>query len=320
MDLLFNGFSRPLGRCCELDRSCSDEKSPPVCGTDGRTYANKCALSMEDCRNSKLQLPAIRVAHIGNMRRGGNLCLFGKERCIVERTTGKNITIQKFDVCDENSCDKECPMTYKPVCASNVCDSQGDTHANPCIFRRAACLQLRKNNVTITVEYDLAWEFLNICTLKNRLSLRSITLDDIETASKELTASVKRLKQQLNTRGGGDASLLEAYQPFLEVSESSCSSLASELQELRREETSLQSFLCANSMKLEEIASITSEALAMLLDSIKKRAMVKMRSLSITPDRQQAGRERFSIQRRSLQPNRMSVEAMRDIFLEVANQ
>uniref|UniRef100_A0A7I4Z639 Serine protease inhibitor n=1 Tax=Haemonchus contortus TaxID=6289 RepID=A0A7I4Z639_HAECO len=297
-----------LGKCCEPDLSCNVGIWPPVCGTDGRTYANKCALSVEDCRNSKLQLPAIKVAHLGaceeaeadvplvvvsgefgdmigssegsteavtttaagekysegiancpnscdniynpvcgsdditytNMchlklaqclqstmmglaYRGEccsmdcpnnfspvcddqgvthqNLCFFGRERCIVERITGKNITIQKFDVCDDNACDKECPATYKPVCASNgetmvnechleklkcfmakkfssgrlvkklhdgeccpnencgydfspVCDSQGHTHANPCVFRQAACLQRKTNNVTITVQYN----------------------------------------------------------------------------------------------------------------------------------------------------------------------
>ncbi|KAK6011323.1 hypothetical protein OSTOST_23598, partial [Ostertagia ostertagi] len=138
--------------------------------------------------------------------------------------------------------------------------------------------------------------------------------------SKELTSSVKRLKHQLTSRGGGDVSLMEAYQPFLEVAESSCSNLASDLQKLRSEESSLQSFLCANTMKLEEIASVTSEALTMLFDSIKKRALVKVRSASTTAGRQLAGRERFSMQRRSLQPTRLSVEEMREMFLEAANQ
>ncbi|KAK5964786.1 FH2 domain-containing protein [Trichostrongylus colubriformis] len=155
----------------------------------------------------------------------------------------------------------------------------------------------------------------------SRLSLaRSITLVDIENASRELTSSVKRLKQQLESRADGDASLLEAYQPFLEVAESSCSNLESDLREIRSTEGSLQSFLCANSMKLEEIVSVTYEALTMLSDSIKKRAMVKMRSTSVISNRQLAGRERFAMQRRSLQPTRLSVDEMRQMFLEAANQ
>ncbi|KAK6030966.1 hypothetical protein OSTOST_02885 [Ostertagia ostertagi] len=173
---------------------------------------------------------------------------------------------------------------------------------------------------------DLLAQFVEFDTLAledviSRLqAARSTTLDDIESASKELTSSVKRLKHQLTSRGGGDVSLMEAYQPFLEVAESSCSNLASDLQKLRSEESSLQSFLCANTMKLEEIASVTSEALTMLFDSIKKRALVKVRSASTTAGRQLAGRERFSMQRRSLQPTRLSVEEMREMFLEAANQ
>ncbi|KAK5975520.1 hypothetical protein GCK32_000971, partial [Trichostrongylus colubriformis] len=313
-----------LGRCCEPDASCDREKSPMVCGTDGRTYANKCLLNLEDCRNTKLQLPGVKVAHLGPCEESKyevvktakyfplpptnrhhfsspividtedaigsverptqvategaiskklsdgesscpsscgdtyspvcgtdditytnlchltlaqcrkattiglayegeccsmncpnnfspvcddqgvthqNLCFFGKERCIVEKVTGKNISIQKFDVCDESACDIECPMTYRPVCVSNgetlinechleklkcflrkkfstgllpkklydgeccpdencdydfspVCDSQGVTHANICIFRRSACLQRKRYNATITVDYN----------------------------------------------------------------------------------------------------------------------------------------------------------------------
>ncbi|VDL76805.1 unnamed protein product [Nippostrongylus brasiliensis] len=64
------------------------------------------------------------------------------------------------------------------------------------------------------VEFDTVALEDVISTLQ---SAKSITLDDIEAASKELTSSVKRLKHQLSSRGGGDVSLLEAYQPFLEV-------------------------------------------------------------------------------------------------------
>ncbi|PIO63181.1 Kazal-type serine protease inhibitor domain protein [Teladorsagia circumcincta] len=257
-----DGYTRTLGRCCELDLSCDGEKSLPVCGSDGRTYANKCALAMEDCQNLKLQLPAIRVARLGaceetggsivvvssdsreeieNMDRSAeeitaignkhaermgncpnscentyapvcgsdditytnmchlrlaqcrqtismccaaspalsaceknffcpdrrfipyeapNLCFFGKERCIVEKITGKNITIQKFDVCDENKCDKECPMTYKPgLCCSRQCEEQyvpicdgNRTHRNLCEFKIAQC-EAERHGQVLTLAY-----------------------------------------------------------------------------------------------------------------------------------------------------------------------
>ncbi|WKY13584.1 hypothetical protein Q1695_004429 [Nippostrongylus brasiliensis] len=51
----------------------------------------------------------------------------------------------------------------------------------------------------------------------------------------------------------------------------------------------------------------------------ESRTLVKMRSSSIMSGRQLAGRERFSMQRRSLQPSRPGVEAMVQMFLS-ANQ
>ncbi|KIH52311.1 hypothetical protein ANCDUO_17588 [Ancylostoma duodenale] len=99
--------------------------------------------------------------------------------------------------------------------------------------------------------------------------IRSITLNDVEAASKELNSSVTRLKQQLTSRGAGDMSLLEAYQPFLESAMASGASLVSDLQDLRATEKSLQLFLCADTMKLEEIISVITEALTMLSASIK---------------------------------------------------
>ncbi|KHJ88797.1 hypothetical protein OESDEN_11400, partial [Oesophagostomum dentatum] len=152
-------------------------------------------------------------------------------------------------------------------------------------------------------------------------SARSITLNDVEAALKELNASVTRLKEQLTSRAAGETSLLEEYEPFLESAKTKGSNLLGEVQALRAVETSLQMFLCANTMKLEEIISVTADGLSMLSSSIKDRAAIKLRSLSIgsTP-RQTAGRERFALHRRSLQPSRPSVETMRQMFLEAANQ
>ncbi|VDM81414.1 unnamed protein product, partial [Strongylus vulgaris] len=187
------------------------------------------------------------------------------------------------------------------------------------------------------VEFDtIALEGV-ISTLQ---SAKSITLNDIEAALKELNSSVRRLKEQLNGRAVDDASLLEAYQPFLELNGRAIddaslleayqpflesarargSGLLADVQGLRDVETSLQAFLCANTMKLEEIINITTDALTMLSTSIKERAVVKLRSssVSMTIPRQTAGRERYAMHRRSLQPNRLNVETMRQMFLEAA--
>ncbi|ETN84476.1 Kazal-type serine protease inhibitor domain protein, partial [Necator americanus] len=224
------------GRCCEESLSCDLESSSPICGSDGNTYRNNCSLSIENCRNRKLQVPEITIAHEGSCERLStstkearealaalerliekeskpavetfpvncpsaceniyapvcgsddvtytnmchlksaqcrmestiglayngecctmecpsnfnpvcddqgithqNLCFFGRERCIVERITGKNITIEKFDVCGDNACDKQCPMTYKPICASN-----GETIVNECHLEKLNCFLAKK--------------------------------------------------------------------------------------------------------------------------------------------------------------------------------
>ncbi|KAK6758257.1 hypothetical protein RB195_015837 [Necator americanus] len=186
----------------------------------------------------------------------------------------------------------------------------------------------KQKNVPNLRLVDLLAQFVEFDTiaLENVISslqaAKSITLGDVETASKELNASVSRLKQQLNSRGSEDAALLEAYQPFLESANASGLSLVVDLQSLRATENSMQLFLCANSMKLEEIITTAADALTMLAKSIKDRAAVKMRSssVSMSAGRQTAGRERFTMHRRSLQPNRPTVETMRQMFLEAANQ
>uniref|UniRef100_A0A0K0DDF3 FH2 domain-containing protein n=1 Tax=Angiostrongylus cantonensis TaxID=6313 RepID=A0A0K0DDF3_ANGCA len=163
------------------------------------------------------------------------------------------------------------------------------------------------------VEFDVATLQGVVTSLQ---SARSVVLDDVEAASKELSSSVSRLQQHLVTKGAEDVSLLQAYQPFLEDAQLSSSNLAAQLQDLRAVEASLQLFLCANSMKLEGIVSTTLEALAMLSESIKTRSRAKLRSSTC----QSAGRESLTLRRRSLQPKAPSFDEMRQKFLQATNQ
>ncbi|VDK49148.1 unnamed protein product, partial [Cylicostephanus goldi] len=196
------------GRCCEPPVPCDMEPSSPLCGSDGRTYRNNCSLSVENCRNKKLQVPEVKVAfskpceddstsdffspppptdcpvgcdniyapvcgsdditytNLCHMK-AANLLLYGLERCIVERVTGKNITIDKFDVCEDSTCDKDCPKTYKPICASN-----GETVVNECYLDKLNCFLAKKITSTpITKLFDgeccanenCGYEFSPVC-------------------------------------------------------------------------------------------------------------------------------------------------------------
>ncbi|KIH64340.1 Kazal-type serine protease inhibitor domain protein [Ancylostoma duodenale] len=132
--------------------SACDNIYAPVCGSDDITYTNLCHLKSAQCRLGA----TIGLAYKGeccNMECPNNfspvcddqgithqnLCFFGRERCIVERITGRNITIDKFDVCGDNACDKECPKTYKPICASN-----GETIVNECHLDKLNCFLAKK--------------------------------------------------------------------------------------------------------------------------------------------------------------------------------
>ncbi|KAJ1366376.1 hypothetical protein KIN20_027015 [Parelaphostrongylus tenuis] len=146
-------------------------------------------------------------------------------------------------------------------------------------------------------------------------SAKSIMLDEIEAASKELRSSVSRLQQHLITKGGGDVSLLEAYQASLKDAETSNSKLTSELQDIREIEASLQSYFWVKSVKLESMISIALEAFTTVSDCLKMRTTVKLRCSGET-----AGRERLTTRRRCLQTKSLTVEEMRKMFLQAANQ
>ncbi|XP_045618359.1 ovoinhibitor isoform X2 [Procambarus clarkii] len=98
--------SRPSGgSTINASTQCREECTKiymPVCGTDGRTYNNKCILEAESCKS----------------RNSG----------------GRGIGIAAEGVCKNDTCQTNCGDSYQPVCGTN-----GVTYSNRCELTAAAC-------------------------------------------------------------------------------------------------------------------------------------------------------------------------------------
>uniref|UniRef100_A0A914WHI2 Kazal-like domain-containing protein n=1 Tax=Plectus sambesii TaxID=2011161 RepID=A0A914WHI2_9BILA len=109
---------------------CVDDYKP-VCGNDGKTYANQCKLSAAMCLSGQLKMAydgeccdiqcptqwspvcdANGVTH-------ENICEFGKARCTAQRTKKQELKIASYGICQQSSCDQPCSTAYEPLCGSN---------------------------------------------------------------------------------------------------------------------------------------------------------------------------------------------------------
>ncbi|CAH1798785.1 unnamed protein product [Owenia fusiformis] len=104
---------------CSCDFSCDDVDDTAVCGSDGTTYANPCALEKANCNNDQ----AVQIVSNTACESCEDVKCTDHKRCKIN-TKGKVIC----------SCDYGCPSNYKPVC-----DSDGDTNYNECMFHKLAC-------------------------------------------------------------------------------------------------------------------------------------------------------------------------------------
>ena len=95
----------------------------PVCGSNGKTYTNKCRLEVASCRSMQQDGPAIELKSEG-------VC--GEPRAATEG----------------RECMKPCPKIFSPVCASN-----GRTFGSKCYFEIAQC-NAAKNADDLVMVHD----------------------------------------------------------------------------------------------------------------------------------------------------------------------
>jgi len=165
----------------------------PVCGSNGKTYDNKCLFGIAACWAKKKGLLLTSVK--GSCKAcdpawkswNGNRCKdYGKEKwCKTDgdhygpkwekkwgtfklwaNTKGKTALVCPQCGCGEDSnqfdgCVRRCPKILSPVCGSN-----GKTYANKCLFEIAACSAKKKGLLLTSVKgsckvCDPAWKSWN---------------------------------------------------------------------------------------------------------------------------------------------------------------
>ncbi|CAD5216224.1 unnamed protein product [Bursaphelenchus okinawaensis] len=153
------------GACCSV-LDCWDEFNP-VCDNLGRTHLNLCVFSNERCLALRHKSANLTISNFGlcpgdncdiecpkmyqpicgsNGETYVNECELRKLNCVKRKSANrKEILVDYPDECCEV---KQCPEFYSPVC-----DINGKTHVNMCVFEAEQCVAHKRNGTNIKLAY-----------------------------------------------------------------------------------------------------------------------------------------------------------------------